>query len=51
MSASREKKQRQDRVASGTLDPKAVRAAEEKTQQRKSNILYISIAVAFVVVH
>ena len=50
MSASREKKQRQDRVASGTLDPKAVRAAEEKTQQRKSNILYISIAVAFVVV-
>ena len=50
MSASREKKNRQTFAASGAVDPKAVRAAEEKAKQRKSNILYISVAVAFVLV-
>ena len=50
MSASREKKNRQTFAASGAIDPKAARAAEEKAKQRKSNILYISIAVAFVLV-
>lgn len=50
MSASREKKNRQTFAASGAVDPKATRAAEEKAKQRKSNILYISVAVAFVLV-
>ena len=50
MSASREKKNRQAFNASGAADPKAVRAAEEKAKQRKSSILYGSIAVVFVIV-
>ena len=50
MSASREKKNRQAFKASGAADPKAVRAAEEKAKQRKSSILYGSIAVVFVIV-
>ena len=50
MSASREKKNRQAFAASGAIDPKAARAAEEKAQQRKSRLLYGSIAVIFVIV-
>lgn len=50
MSASREKKIRQDLAASGVTDPKVIRKAEEAAKQRKSNILYGCIFGAFVLV-
>ena len=50
MSASREKKIRQDLAAQGVTDPKKIREAEEKAQQRKANRLYGTIAVVFVLV-
>ena len=40
MSASREKKIRQDLAAQGVTDPKKIREAEEKAKARKNNILY-----------
>ncbi len=50
MSASREKKLRQELAASGTPDPKKVREAEEKAKQHRSNVLYGCIAAVFVLV-
>lgn len=51
MSASREKKNRQDLTQQeGYVDAKAQKAAEEKRAQRKSNALYITVAIIFVVV-
>ena len=50
MSASREKKARQEQLASGCVDPKAKREQEEKAKARRSSILYIAVAVAFVAV-
>ena len=50
MSASREKKTRQDLAAQGVTDPKKIREAEEKAKARKSNILYGVIAGVFVLV-
>ncbi len=50
MSASREKKKRQELTASGTVDPKAAKAAEEKAAARKTNILYGTLGIIFVVV-
>ena len=50
MSASREKKNRQDLAASGVVDPKITRQKEEAAKQRKSNILYGCIFGAFVLV-
>ena len=50
MSASREKKARQELSATGYVDPKVTRAAEEKAKNRKSSLLYALIAVAFVAV-
>ena len=50
MSASREKKKRQELLANGTVDPKAAREAEKKAAERKSNILYGTIAAVFVIV-
>jgi len=50
MSASREKKIRQELAAQGIPDIKEIRAAEEKQQQRRANWLYGSVAVIFVVV-
>ena len=50
MSASREKKARQERSASGYVDPKATRAAEEKAKNRRSNLLYALLGVVFVAV-
>lgn len=50
MSASREKKMRQELAAQGIPDIKAIRAEEEKKQQRRSNLLYGSIAAIFVLV-
>ena len=49
MSASREKKKRQELLANGAVDPKAAREAEKKAAERKSNILYGTLAAAFVV--
>jgi len=50
MSASREKKKRQEFLASGGVDPKAVREAEEKAAAKKANTLYAGLAIAFVVI-
>ena len=50
MSASREKKTRQELAASGAPDPKQVRLEEEARQQKRSNRLYGLIALAFVVI-
>ena len=50
MSASREKKIRQELAAQGIPDIKEIRAAEAHQQQRRANILYGSIAAAFVLV-
>lgn len=50
MSASREKKARQELNASGYVDPKATRAAEEKVKNRRSNLLYALLGVVFVAV-
>ena len=50
MSASREKKKRQEFSASGGVDPRAARAAEQRAAERKSNILYSVVAAVFVVV-
>ena len=50
MSASREKRLRQELAASGTPDPKKVREEEELRKQRRTNRLYILIAVIFVAV-
>ena len=50
MSASREKKNRQELNASGIPDAKKVRAEKERREQRRANWLYGSIAVIFVLV-
>ncbi|MGM9619779.1 MAG: peptidylprolyl isomerase [Oscillospiraceae bacterium] len=50
MSASREKKARQQLNASGYVDPKKIKAEEERKAAKRSNLLYGSIAVLFVVV-
>ena len=50
MSASREKKKRQESFASGASDPKAARAAEQRAAERKSNLLYGTIFGVFIVV-
>ena len=50
MSASREKKTRQDLTQQeGYVDAKAERLAKERREQKKSNALYICIAVVFVI--
>ena len=50
MSASREKKNRQELAAQGYVDPKVIREAEEKAAQKKSKIIYGIIAALFVIV-
>jgi len=50
MSASREKKKRQELLASGAVDPKAAREAEQRAAEKKANILYGVLAAVFVVV-
>lgn len=51
MSASREKKKRQEYLAAnGGVDPKAAREAERLAAEKKSKILYSGIAAAFAVV-
>lgn len=50
MSASREKKNRQELAGSGWSDPKTAREAQQRKEQRRSSILYGVIAAVFVVV-
>ena len=50
MSASREKKARQQLHASGYVDPKVVKAEEERKATKRANTLYAIICAAFVLV-
>ena len=50
MSASRERRKRQEFFAGGGTDPKAAREAERKAKERKSNILYGVLGTVFVLV-
>ena len=50
MSASREKKARQEQVSTGFTDARTQREREEQAKARRSNIMYIAIAVVFVLV-
>ena len=50
MSASREKKIRQEKAAQGYVDPKVIREAEEKKAQKKAKAVYGVIAAIFVIV-
>ena len=50
MSASREKKSRQEKNQSGYVDPKLTREKEQASKDRKANTLYGIGAVVFVVV-
>lgn len=50
MSASRERKKRQEYLAGGGLDRKAAREAEQKAAERRSNLFYGAIAILFVIV-
>ena len=50
MSASREKKARQQLNASGYVDPKAIKAEEERKATKRANTLYSILGAAFVLV-
>lgn len=50
MSASREKKSRQELNGTGWADPKTAREAQQRKEERRSSILYGTIAVVFVLV-
>ena len=50
MSASREKKKRQEFLASGGVDPKTAREAQQKAAEKRSKILYTTVGILFVVV-
>ena len=50
MSASREKKARQEQVTTCFTDARTQREREEQAKARRSNIMYIAIAVVFVLV-
>ena len=49
MSASREKQIRQEQASSGWVDPKVVREQEQRKKEKRSNILYGTIAVLFLI--
>lgn len=50
MSASREKKSRQELAGTDYVDPKAVREEEQRQAEKRSNRLYLIIAAIFVIV-
>lgn len=50
MSASREKKTRQDQASSGWTDPKTVREAQQRREAHRTNVLYGIIGVVFLVI-
>lgn len=49
MSASREKKKRQEFVANGGVDARAAHEAEKRAADKRSSILYTLLAIGFVV--
>ena len=50
MSASREKKVRQEQESTGYTDPKTAKEAKERKEEKRSNTIYLLVAIAFVVV-
>lgn len=50
MSASREKKSRQALAGTDYVDPKAIREQEQRQAEKRSNRLYLTIAVIFVII-
>ena len=50
MSASREKKTRQDLAKTDWTDPKTAREAQQHKAEKRSNMVYAAIAVVFVVI-
>lgn len=50
MSASKEKKTRQEQAVSNWADPKTAREAQQRKEQKRSDILYATIAILFVLV-
>ena len=48
MSASKEKKTRQEQAASGWTDPRTAREAQQQKEERRNNALYAVIAILFV---
>ena len=50
MSASREKQNRKDQTASGRIPPRTAKEAQLRKEERRSNLLYGLIALAFAVV-
>ena len=50
MSASREKQNRKDMTASGRIPPRTAKEAQQRKEERRSNLLYGLIALAFAVV-
>lgn len=50
MSASREKKTRQEQTSAGWTDPKTAREAQQRKEEKRSSILYGVIAVVFALV-
>lgn len=50
MSASREKRSRQELSSSGQTNPKTVREAQQRREEKRSSILYGIIAAAFILV-
>ena len=46
MSASREKKSRQENLAGGYVDPRTKREKDEQAKDRRSNALYIALGDA-----
>ena len=50
MSASREKKSRQALAGTDYVDPKVIREEEQRQAEKRSNRLYLTIAVIFVII-
>lgn len=50
MSASNEKKTRQDLSGTNWSDPKTAREAQQRKAEKRSNVVYAAIAAAFVIV-
>lgn len=49
MSASREKQTRQEQTSAGWIDPKTAREAQQRKEERRSNILYGVIGIVFAI--
>ena len=47
MSASREKKRRQEQLATGSVNPRAAREAEQRAAEKPSSVLYTILGLLF----